>query len=160
MQTIDKTVLKCVNRDTRGNISNKSSAMEERTSDDSGVENLKENQNIELVAAELSVSKQTVAETVIFEKSFITEKVEIPEELRSEEIAVNRIPINQEVTAVPGIRMEGDTTIIPVVKEVAVIQKKLVLVEEIHVTKNTSLATEIVSGEVRHETFEQKHTKS
>lgn len=51
-----------------------------------------------------------------------------------EEVIVEKKTINQFIDGdLPGIRLEGDTTIIPVLKEVVV--KKTMLVEEIHITK-------------------------
>ena len=61
------------------------------------------------------------------------ETVDVP--LLREEVAVERIPINQVIDAVPKIRQEGDTMIIPVVEEQVYFQKRLVLVEELHVRK-------------------------
>jgi len=50
-----------------------------------------------------------------------------------EEVSVERVARNQYVDAVPTVRQEGDVTIIPVVREVLV--KRLLVVEELHVTK-------------------------
>jgi len=41
-------------------------------------------------------------------------------------------------TAPPAVRYEGDTMIISVLREEAVIVKKLMLVEELHVTRHSS----------------------
>ena len=63
------------------------------------------------------------------------EMIDIP--LVQEEIHVERVPMNQYVDALPpAVRYEGDITIIAVVKEVLVIEKRLLLVEEVRVTKN------------------------
>ena len=58
----------------------------------------------------------------------------IEELLRSERVAVERVPINAFVEAAPATRREGDTLIIPCVEEVAVVVKRLRLREEIHIT--------------------------
>lgn len=52
-----------------------------------------------------------------------------------EEHDVQRIPINQYVESPPAIRYEGDTVIVPVLREVLVVEKRLMLVEEIVLTK-------------------------
>jgi uncharacterized protein (TIGR02271 family) len=57
------------------------------------------------------------------------ETVEVP--LTSETVEVQRIPIGRLVEAVPPRRREGDVTIIPVVEEVAVVERRLVLKEEL-----------------------------
>lgn len=62
-----------------------------------------------------------------------TQTVDIP--TTKEEVIVDRVAIYQYVDTPPVIRYEGDTTIIPVLREVLVTEKKLLLVEEVHVTK-------------------------
>lgn len=53
-----------------------------------------------------------------------------------EEITVERVARNQYVETPPNVRYEGDTMIIPVLQEVIVTQKKILLVEEVYVTKH------------------------
>ena len=48
-------------------------------------------------------------------------------------VEVTRERVEREIDAVPETRVEGDTTIIPVVEEILVIEKRLVLVEEIRI---------------------------
>ncbi|OON68659.1 YsnF/AvaK domain-containing protein [Hymenobacter sp. CRA2] len=53
-----------------------------------------------------------------------------------EEIEVQRVPINQYVdVAPPAVRQEGDTTIMPVLREVLVVEKRILFVEEVRITK-------------------------
>jgi uncharacterized protein (TIGR02271 family) len=62
------------------------------------------------------------------------ETVDVP--LKHEEVQVERVPRNVEVTGrIPQMRQKGDTTIIPILREEVVVQKRLILVEELHVTK-------------------------
>lgn len=58
-------------------------------------------------------------------------------------VEVTRVPVGREIDLVPQSRVEGDTTIIPVVEEIAVVEKRLVLVEEIRIRQITT--TEEVS---------------
>ncbi|GGK85293.1 YsnF/AvaK domain-containing protein [Rufibacter glacialis] len=61
--------------------------------------------------------------------------VNIP--LIQEEHDIQRVPVNQYVDSPPPpIRYEGDTMIIPIVQEVMVVEKRLMVVEELHITKN------------------------
>jgi uncharacterized protein (TIGR02271 family) len=53
----------------------------------------------------------------------------------NEEVRVERVPLNQYVDKAPQVRHEGVTMIIPVVKEEVVVQTRLVLVEEVRITK-------------------------
>jgi len=52
-----------------------------------------------------------------------------------EEVRVERVPINKMVDAAPDVRTEGDTTIVPVVEERYVVEKRLFVVEELHIRK-------------------------
>lgn len=61
------------------------------------------------------------------------ELVDVP--LFREEVDVERVAINQFVDTPPQVRQEGDTMIIPVVQEQVFYQKRLLLVEELHVRK-------------------------
>ena len=59
----------------------------------------------------------------------------IDEPLFREQVTVERVPVNQYVDLMPQVRHEGDMMIIPVVQEQLVVQKRLVLVEELRVRK-------------------------
>jgi uncharacterized protein (TIGR02271 family) len=61
-------------------------------------------------------------------------------ELETQAVDVTRVPVDRIVAEVPEIRTEGDVTIVPVVEEVAVVEKRLVLREELHIRKRRSLA--------------------
>ncbi len=57
----------------------------------------------------------------------------VDEALTHERVEVERVPIGRTVEAVPPIREEGDTTILPMVEEVVVVERRLVLKEEIRI---------------------------
>jgi hypothetical protein len=46
---------------------------------------------------------------------------------------VERVAINRPIEVIPPIRQEGNTTIVPVVHEVLVLERRLILKEELHV---------------------------
>ena len=56
-------------------------------------------------------------------------------DVESSDVDVQRVQVGRVVEAVPEIRVDGDVTIIPVIEEVLVIEKRLVLKEELHVTR-------------------------
>lgn len=63
-----------------------------------------------------------------------TETLDLP--LLHEEYEVQRIPVNQFVEVPPeALRKEGDAFVIPVLKEVLVTETRLLLVEEIRLTR-------------------------
>ena len=63
-----------------------------------------------------------------------TEKV-VDEPVVAEEVEVERVPINREIAEAVGPRQEGDTLIVPLLEEVLVVEKRLVLREEIRITR-------------------------
>src|SRR5690606_17543666 len=69
------------------------------------------------------------------QKTIIEEDIEIDIPLLKETNEIKKIPKNIYVDSIPVVRQEGEVTIIPVVHEVLVVEKKLLLVEEIHVVK-------------------------
>jgi uncharacterized protein (TIGR02271 family) len=73
---------------------------------------------------------------VTIAKKVLLEDVTLDVPVSHEEVVVERKEINQYVNELPpASRQEGDTTIISVFKEVVVIEKKILLVEEVHITK-------------------------
>lgn len=89
------------------------------------------------VIQEEAVVEKRVVETgkVIISKKISEheEIVDIP--LFQEKVDVERIPINQIVQERPAVRQDGEVMIIPVVQEQVFYQKRLVLIEELHVRK-------------------------
>ncbi|SRR5579883_3359538 len=61
-------------------------------------------------------------------------------------VEVNRVPVNRVIDSMPKMREEGDVLVIPVVEEELVVQKRLVLKEEIHIRRKRT--KERVSKEV------------
>jgi uncharacterized protein (TIGR02271 family) len=91
---------------------------------------------LQLLAEELSVSKQTV-ETGRVRVATRTREREalIDEDLARERVEIETVPIGLRIDAVPEARQEGDTTIIPIVEEVLVVERRLVLKEEVRITR-------------------------
>lgn len=74
-------------------------------------------------------------------------------ELHGETVEVTRVALNQPVTgARPEMRQEGDVTIVPVFEEVLVVEKRLVLKEELHIRKRATAETVIVPVTLQHQT--------
>jgi uncharacterized protein (TIGR02271 family) len=97
---------------------------------------------IPLVEERVSVTKREV-ETGRFRIAVSVEEREdnVPVELSHSEVEIERVPVNKSVSELPSVRLEGSTTVIPVVEEVVVIEKRLVLVEEIHVRRKSTTET-------------------
>jgi uncharacterized protein (TIGR02271 family) len=91
---------------------------------------------IPVIEEEVTVEKQIVETGKVRISKRISEREELVDvPLFREEVSVERVPINLVVEARPPVRQEGDTMIIPVVEEQIIVQKKLLLVEELRVRK-------------------------
>jgi uncharacterized protein (TIGR02271 family) len=91
---------------------------------------------IPVIQEEITIEKRVIETGKVRISKRISEHEELIDvPILQEEVSVERVPINLIVEAQPPVRQEGDTIIIPVVREQIVMQKKLLLVEELHVRK-------------------------
>ncbi|TLV01511.1 YsnF/AvaK domain-containing protein [Dyadobacter luticola] len=98
---------------------------------------IEESRVIPVIQEKLVVTNERV-ETgkVVISKQVFEEEDFIDVTATRDEVVVERKPINQYVeSAPPAVRQEGDVTIVSVMKEVLVVEKRLMLVEELHITK-------------------------
>ena len=110
---------------------------------------------IPLVEERLAVSKQQVESGRLRVRISVEERQEIvPVELARDDVEIERVPKNLPVSALPGVRLEGSTTVIPVVEEIVVVEKRLILVEEIHVRRKSETRTEEIPVALRSERAE------
>lgn len=65
----------------------------------------------------------------------------VREALSSRNVKVTRVLVDRVVTTVPEIRTENGITIVPVLEEVLVIEKRLILKEEVHIQQELSQET-------------------
>ena len=65
----------------------------------------------------------------------------VREALSSQNVKVTRVPVDQPVTTVPVIRTENGITIVPVLEEILVVEKRLILREELHIKQEVSHET-------------------
>ena len=72
-------------------------------------------------------------------------------ELEGETVEVTRVPCDRYVDQAPPVRTEGEVTILPVVEEVLVVEKRLVLKEEIHVRRTATRETVEIPVTLRRE---------
>jgi uncharacterized protein (TIGR02271 family) len=104
-----------------------------------------------LLAEEVAVSKQVV-ETGRVQVSRVTHEREqlIDELLTHETVEIDRTPIGRQVDRVPPIIDEGDTVVIPIVEEVLVVERRLLLKEEVRVRRVHSTERHQESVTLRH----------
>src|SRR5215217_2223828 len=79
--------------------------------------------------------------------------------LEGEQIEVTRVPIGKELQMVPEQRTEGDVLIIPVVEEMLVVEKRLVLKEELHIRRRTTQEHVEVPVTLRKQRAVVEHTR-
>lgn len=107
---------------------------------------------IPVLEESLAIGKEVV-ETgkVIISKKVVEEDITVNIPVVHEEVTVDKIAVNEYVDTAPEIRYDGDTMIVPIVKEVLVVEKRLMLTEELHITKNKKEVTEELVEKVRKE---------
>jgi len=94
---------------------------------------------VPVLAEEVEVGKRRV-ETgkVRVRKTVRTTEQVVDEPVFREEVEVERVAINRVLDAPVGSRQEGDTLIVPLLEEVLVVEKRLMLREEIRITRRRS----------------------
>ena len=95
-----------------------------------------EDLRIPLHVEEVSVSRREVEKANV-QIALITGTREqlVDKELTHVRVEIERVPIGRTIDVVPSISQEGDTTIIPVVEEMVVVERRLVLKEEVRVRR-------------------------
>jgi uncharacterized protein (TIGR02271 family) len=107
---------------------------------------------IPLVEERLSVTKRQVESARVRVHVTVEERQEtVTEQLLRDELQIERVPKNVRVTEAPRVRLEGNTSIVPVVEEVVVVEKALVLVEEIHICRRSVAETAEIPVSLRTE---------
>ena len=107
---------------------------------------------IPLVEERVSVTKRQVESGRRRIRISVEEREErVPVELSHDEVEIERVPKNIPLQSLPSVRLEGTTTVIPVVEEMVVVEKQLVLVEEIHVRRKSTKEVQEVPVSLRAE---------
>ncbi len=95
-----------------------------------------ENLVVPIIEEELVVSKRTVDTGGVRIRKTVQEFAQtVDQPLTHDEVQVERIAMNQVLNDPAQLRYEGETMIIPVMEERLIVQKQLILTEEIRVTK-------------------------
>ena len=91
---------------------------------------------IALAEEEVRLDKRMVTTGKVRVRTIVDVETELAKAtLDGETVEVTRIPIDRIVDQAPGIRVEDNVTIIPVLEEVLIVEKRLVLKEEVHIRK-------------------------
>jgi uncharacterized protein (TIGR02271 family) len=100
------------------------------------VRSLEADLNLEILAEALDIQKRILTGVVRLEKTVRNSDAVVDEILTSNSISVERVAVNRYVDEVVSVRHEGNTMIIPVMEEVVIVTKQLVLKEEIRITNH------------------------
>lgn len=84
----------------------------------------------------LEVDKRVQERGVRIAKKVRQREEVVEEPILREDVTVERVALNRQVDSPPPIRQEGDTLIIPLLEEVVVVEKRLMLREELRVTRH------------------------
>lgn len=114
---------------------------------------------IPIIQEEAHIDKHMVESgRVRVTKQVRTHEENIDTPLLQERVQVERMPIDQIVAAAPKARYEGETLVIPVLEEVLVVEKRLLLKEEIRITKYTEETLHEETITLRREEVAVEHT--
>lgn len=93
---------------------------------------------IPVLTEELNVKREKVLTGGVRVHKTVEERTEtVNEALLEEQVHVERVAVNEFISEAPPVRYEGDTMIVPLLEEVMVVEKRLLLREEIHITKSS-----------------------
>jgi uncharacterized protein (TIGR02271 family) len=93
---------------------------------------------IPVIEERLIVSKQPVETGTVEIRKVVGERTEtVGQPVLRQEVRVERVPVNKVVEQSPGVRQEGDTLVVPLLEEVLVVEKRLMLREDLRITRES-----------------------
>ena len=99
-----------------------------------------QDQVLALHAEEIAIAKRTVPRGTVRVSKLIQSRDHLVQEtLRHQRVEVERIQIGTYVDQAPPIRHDGDVTIVSVVEEVVVTERRLLLKEEVRIRTITTI---------------------
>lgn len=91
---------------------------------------------VALAREELRVTRRVVDRGGIRVRVSVNEHDEAVDVLlREQDVEVERVPIGRVVERPPETRQEGDTLVIPIIEEILVVERRLILKEEVRVRR-------------------------
>lgn len=91
--------------------------------------------SVSLHAETVQIRKRRIEELMSVQRATRTKSVLVEEPLRTEGVIVEHVLVGEFVDASPPVREEGDTIIIPIVEEIAVVVKRLYLGKGVRITR-------------------------
>ena len=99
---------------------------------------------IPVIQEQIVIDKQVIETGKVRVRKTVSEEtasLNIP--LIQENYDVQRVPAQEVFDKPPGIRYEGDTIVVPVMREIVIVEKKYELIEEVRLTKRTTAVPHI-----------------
>jgi len=91
---------------------------------------------VPILNEEIKITRERVVTGGVRVHKTVRERTEtVDEPTYEEKIEVERVAVNQFVSEPPPVRYEGDVMIMPLLEEVLVVEKRLVLREEVRISK-------------------------
>ena len=116
---------------------------------------------VPVIEEELKVGKRVVESGRVQITKHIEEREQVVDQpLLRDEVEIQRVPINRAVDRVVQPKQVGNTLIIPVLEEVLVVQKQLILKEELHVRRKQTQTRSPQRVKLRAERAEIKRINS
>lgn len=111
---------------------------------------------IPVIAEQLAVEKRAIPRGIVRIHKRVESRNEIVEQpLLRQTVAIEHVPINLLIEGdPPAPRQEGDWTVIPIVEEVLVVEKRLMLVEEVRIARQEITVQEPQTVTLRREVVE------
>ena len=98
--------------------------------------NSTDNPKLTLIAEELTVGKEAVETGCVrVSKQTHTREVAVDESLLRESAEIETIPIGRRIFEMPSVRHEGETIVVPIVEEILHTERRLILKEEVRITR-------------------------
>ena len=95
-----------------------------------------EEQIIPLIEESLAIERRTVETGTVRVRTVLQTREEVARaDIYRQAVSIEHVPINREISEVPEPWEDGEVLVIPVVEEVLVVEKRLMLREEIRVTR-------------------------
>jgi uncharacterized protein (TIGR02271 family) len=92
---------------------------------------------IPLVEEQIEIAKRAIERGRVVVRKHVDTREEIAEAvLHQDELTVERVPVGVPVDVAPPVREEGDVLIVPVLEEQLVIETRLILKEELRITRH------------------------
>ncbi|MRX52223.1 DUF2382 domain-containing protein [Paracoccus sp. S-4012] len=97
------------------------------------------------------LKRKTLTEGVLVRTVVREDEALIDEPVASETVQVERVPLDRWVDGPVPVRQEGDTTIVTLLEEVVVVEKRLRATDEIRITRRREVGQHSETVRLRHE---------